>query len=234
MVQEALPELAVEFPVVLFNGERQINVGNIEIHPAIDYLKFRTMLKHMIGVSYNNLTTYFVEKCRPSSDNLQSKILITKKADFSAFVHQKNAYFLVVVKRTRRRKISNRIGTEISPEDLFDYSFEHREIGTQVPESGKVAFWLHQLEMERVNKKMMNLVMMDGGLKCDLEADLDASFPSVAEAYPVVERPMSRESCEECEKAMRRGWKPGFHLCVYDDVVEGFFRSPAGPVSRSR
>ncbi|MFS8004685.1 hypothetical protein Hanom_Chr13g01228721 [Helianthus anomalus] len=237
-------DIPVEFPVVLYNGERQISVGNIEIHPTIDFQKFRTMLKQMIGISYNNLTTYLVESRR--SDNVQPerrKILITSKVDFLVLIREKNAYFLVVLKRSRRdrrRKTNNRNCVELSPADLFDYRYDHHDVTTttQVSESGKVEFWLHELQMQRENH--MNYLMMHN---VDDDDDDCANFPSVTEAYQTVERSITeaystversenRALCEECAQADKEGLKPQFHLCVYDDVVEGFFRSPAGPVCR--
>ncbi|KAI3688036.1 hypothetical protein L1987_81742 [Smallanthus sonchifolius] len=214
-----------EFPVVLYNGERQINVGNIEIDPTIDFHKFRTMLKQMIGISYNNLTTYLVESRRP--EHIQSegrKILITSKVDFLVLVREKNAYFLVVMKRSRRerrRKNYNRSSVDLTPADLFDYHFNHHhQITTQVPECGKAEIWLQELQMQRANKIQLML------------HDMNASFPSITEAYPGVERFVSRPLCEDCIEADRWGLKPEFHLCVYDEVVEGFLRSPAGPIAR--
>ncbi|KAL8217071.1 hypothetical protein R6Q57_023908 [Mikania cordata] len=79
MVQ--LVEIPVEFLVVLCNGERHVTVGNMEIHPTIDFQEFRTMLKHMIGISYNNVTTYLVESMRPEIQSDHRKILKLSPAD---------------------------------------------------------------------------------------------------------------------------------------------------------
>ncbi|KAJ0480752.1 hypothetical protein HanIR_Chr13g0635211 [Helianthus annuus] len=52
---------AVEFPVVVSKGEHHIKIGTIDIDPSLDFQKFKTILEQMIGVSYNNLTTYLVD-----------------------------------------------------------------------------------------------------------------------------------------------------------------------------
>ncbi|KAK1429272.1 hypothetical protein QVD17_11478 [Tagetes erecta] len=229
----------VEFPVILYNGERQINVGNIEINPTTDFHTFRTILKHMTGISHNNLTSYLVESPRFETQSDRRKILITNKADFNVLIREKNAYFLVVLKRSRRerrRRTNNRLCLELSPEDLFDYRHHYNDddqdnFTTQDESCTKVEIWLHELNMQRMNN--MNNLMMHENLNYEYDhSHVNENFPSVLEAYPLVERSVNRGMCQDCDRANRRGLKPEFHMCVYDEVIEGFFRSPAGPVSR--
>ncbi|KAK1429273.1 hypothetical protein QVD17_11479 [Tagetes erecta] len=173
-------EAGVEFPVILYNGERQIDVGDIKIHPTTDFHSFRTMLKEMTGISYNNLTSYLVEtQTYSETQSDPRKLLITSKVDFNVLMREKNAYFLV--------------------------------------------------RMNDIN----NVMMHDQYFNYEYDSHVNENFPDVTEEYiPLVERSVNRGRCEDCDRANERGLKPEFHMCVYDDVVEGFFRSPAGPISR--
>ncbi|KAD4384362.1 hypothetical protein R6Q59_011593 [Mikania micrantha] len=74
-------EIPVEFSVVLCNGKRHVTVGNMVIHPTIDFQEFQTMFKHMIGISYNNVTAYLVESRRPEIQSDHRKILKLSPAD---------------------------------------------------------------------------------------------------------------------------------------------------------
>lgn len=225
-------EEATEFPVVLYNGDRKINVGNVKIHPTLDFKQFRTMLNHMIGISYNNLTTYLVENPRPMIQQERRKFVITSKVDFSVLVQEKNSHFLVVLKRSRsdrRRKPNRHNGLELPLTDLFDFRFQQqREIVPQIPATNKADIWLHELQMERA--RYLNYMIHNPNYSFD--SPMNDNFPSIREVYPAAEKSTSRPSCEECKKAEKAGLKPEFHLCVYDDVLEGFFRSPVGPISR--
>ncbi|KAK1429274.1 hypothetical protein QVD17_11480 [Tagetes erecta] len=229
-------DAGVEFPVILYNGEREVDLGNIEIHPTTDFHTFRTILKQMTGISYNNLTSYLVETRTSETQSDGRKLLITSKTDFNVLMGEKNAYFHVVLKRSRRerrrRRMNNRICLELSPKDLLDYRYNNN-FTTQMEESRiKVEIWLHELHMQRMND-MNNVMMHDEYLNYEYASHVNGNFPNVTEEYiPLVERSVNRGTCEDCDRANERGLKPEFHMCVYDDVVEGFFRSPAGPISR--
>ena len=134
-----------EFPVVLYNGDRQIKAGNIEIYHGLDFQQFRTMLNQMLGISYNNLTTYFV--IRPDG----RKIVITSKIDFLVLMREKNAYFYVVLKRSRkeRRRKQDKQSELMLP--FFDPRLNPREIVPQMCESNKAEIWLQDMEMKRAS-----------------------------------------------------------------------------------
>ncbi|KAK1429276.1 hypothetical protein QVD17_11482 [Tagetes erecta] len=157
-------DAGVEFPVILYNRERQINVGDIEINPTTDFHSFRTILKQMTGISYNNLTSYLVESRTSETQSDRRKLLITSKTDFNILMREKNAYFLVVLKRSRRERRRRRMNNprpwlELSTADLFDNHYNNN-FTTQMDESRiKVEIWLHGLHMQRMND-MNNVNMM--------------------------------------------------------------------------
>ncbi|KAK1429277.1 hypothetical protein QVD17_11483 [Tagetes erecta] len=232
-------DAGVEFPVILYNGERQVDLGNIEIHPTTDFHTFRTILKQMTGISHNNLTSYLVESQTSETQSDRRKLLITSKTDFNVLMREKNAYFLVVLKQSRRERRRRRMNNprpwlELSTADLFDYHYNNNNLRTQMDESRiKVEIWLHGLHMQRMND-MNNVNMMHNFNNYEYDhSHVNGNFANVTEEYiPLVERSVNRGTCEDCDRANERGLKPEFHMCVYDDVVEGFFRSPAGPISR--
>nr|DAD23459.1 TPA_asm: hypothetical protein HUJ06_024922 [Nelumbo nucifera] len=39
------------FPVVFFNGEREIDLGNINVHPSVEFKKFQSFLNRNLALS---------------------------------------------------------------------------------------------------------------------------------------------------------------------------------------
>ncbi|KAI3747980.1 hypothetical protein L6452_10765 [Arctium lappa] len=230
MAELDLEEATAAFPVVLYNGEHRINVGNVEIHPTLDYKQFRIVLNQMIGISYNNLTTYLIDNRREAIQPEQRKILITGKVNLSGLVREKTCYFLVVLKRSRRdrRRKHNykQIGADLPPRHRFTPFrplSEHIDMNVaQIPASATCFSknWFRELQLQRAN--YINFMI------------LNAKFPKMIESCPRVQSCRNRELCADCTNADRQGKEPTFHFCVYDEVVEGFFRSPAGPICRPR
>ncbi|KAK1410994.1 hypothetical protein QVD17_37537 [Tagetes erecta] len=195
---------SVMFPVILYDGEREINVGNISINPTLEFKQFQKKLKQTVGISYNNLTTYFVDrvvsKTIPSE---RRRILITSKVDFSVIVRETNFYFLVVLKRSRRdrRKKVNKPSAfpslVVSPEYMLHLSrvdgHEHVGYGPYVYDDLFSGFRMNW------NGVMYSPVDVNAYVDCETE----------------------RALCEECLRAEREGRKGEFHFCVYDDVVSG-------------
>ncbi|GJT63523.1 hypothetical protein Tco_1007056 [Tanacetum coccineum] len=219
----------VEFPVVLYNGDRQIKAGNIKIHHELNFQQFRTMLNQMLNISYNNLTTYFV--IRPEG----RKIVITSKIDFSVLIREKNAYFYVVLKRSRkeRRRKQDKQSELMLP--FFYPRLNPREVVPQLCESNKAEIWLQDMEMKRASCVNYNYMSyLNTNYHNDDKSSMNTNFPSVSEAYPVVERSTSRALCKDCTNAKKLGLEPSFHLCVDDEIVKGFFRSPVGPICRPK
>ncbi|KAI3747097.1 hypothetical protein L6452_09542 [Arctium lappa] len=235
-----LEEEAVVFPVVLYDGEREMDVGNIKIHHTLDFKQFQIMLKETIGISYNNLTTYLVESSKSKSPSERRKILITGKVNFSVLVRETNCYFLVVLKRSRRdrrRKPNKQSGiefafpTSVSPEYLLHLRRNQVDLidGQMSSVYGSYCYGdlFHDLQMKREN--YVNTVL-NRNHACYLP--LNVNFPRAEEAYSTVQSGGSRALCEDCAKAKKRGKTAAFHFCVYDDVIAGGFRSLVGPISR--
>ncbi|KAD3337376.1 hypothetical protein E3N88_32896 [Mikania micrantha] len=206
------------FPVVLYDGERETNVGNIKIHPDLVFKAFQIKLSQLIGISYNNITTYLVDGKKPKASPDRRKILITGKVNFAVVVTERNCHFFVVLKRSRRDR-RRKIGKQSDLSDLSRINWNHHDLNDR----------FHDLLIQREN--LMNLILnSDYGF----ELRLNSNFPSIEDAYPRDTSKPNRLLCEDCTVAQKQGKIPDFHLCVYDEVIGSVFRSPAGPICRRR
>ncbi|KAL7619040.1 hypothetical protein Lser_V15G02243 [Lactuca serriola] len=223
------------FPVVLFDGERETDVGNVKIHEDLLFKEFQMKLSQMIGISYNNLTTYLVDSRKSKISPERRKILITGKVNFSVIIRERNCYFLVVLKRSRRdrrRKPSHQsdLDFRLAPDDLSRIHWNQLDIN-DAQMSGYGPYYyderFHDLLIQREN--YMNMILNS---RYGFDSPLNMNFPKIEEVYPKVQS--SRALCEDCTAAEKQGKTAEFHLCVYDEVILDGFRSPAGPVSRRR
>nr|GEV88908.1 S-locus glycoprotein domain-containing protein [Tanacetum cinerariifolium] len=189
-----LEEESVIFPLVLYDGEREIDVGHVKIRASLDFKQFQMMLKETIGISYNNLTTYFVDSNKTKVPSERRKTLVTGKVNFEVLMREKDCYFLVVLKRSRRdrrRKPNKTSG--------FEYVYN--------PVNEYLMYLNNHMMKESYVNRFMNWN------NCGFYPQLNVNFSSF------VEGGRGRASCEECTKAEKLGMKAAFHFCVYDDVV---------------
>ncbi|KAI3511996.1 hypothetical protein L1887_19158 [Cichorium endivia] len=228
------------FPVVLFDGERETDVGNVKIHQDLLFKEFQMKLSQMIGISYNNLTTYLVDSKKSKISPERRKILITGKVNFAVIVREKNCYFLVVLKRSRRdrrrKPVINQsdldfpLAPSVSPDDLSLLHWNQLDMN-EAQMSGYSPYYyderFHDLLIQREN--YVNMILNS---RYGFDSPLNMNFPKIDEVYPKLQP--NRALCEDCTAAQKQGKSAEFHLCVYDEVVLDGFRSPAGPISRRR
>ncbi|KAG8374040.1 hypothetical protein BUALT_Bualt11G0089600 [Buddleja alternifolia] len=120
------------FPVVLFDGEREMNIGNVRISPAMEYKQFQLMLSQKIGISPNQFSIYLIERKNNSNSNPQSpfteewrRIPITGKVNFAYICSQQKCCFLAVLRRSRKsrnrkeRMINGVYSADFLPETVF-------------------------------------------------------------------------------------------------------------------
>ncbi|PWA72630.1 hypothetical protein CTI12_AA031700 [Artemisia annua] len=201
-------EESVVFPLVLYDGEREIDVGHVKIRASLDFKQFQMMLKETIGISYNNLTTYFVDSNKTKVSSERRKTLVTGKVNFGVLMREKDCYFLVVLKRSRRdrrRKLNKTSG--------FEYMYNN-------PANEYLMYLNDQMMKQSYVNSFMNWN------NCGFYPQLNMNFSRF------IEGGRTRALCEECMKAEKHGMKAAFHFCVNDDVVAGSFRSPVGPICR--
>ncbi|KAI3447402.1 hypothetical protein Pfo_004067 [Paulownia fortunei] len=95
------------FPVVFFDGEREMNIGDVKIDPTLEYKPFQLMLSQKIGISPNQISIYLVDRKKspksPFSED-RRRIPITGKVNFGLICRQKECCFLVILKRSRKSR----------------------------------------------------------------------------------------------------------------------------------
>lgn len=223
------------FPVILFDGERETDVGNVKIHQDLLFKEFQTKLSQMIGISYNNLTTYLVDSRKSKISPERRKILITGKVNFAVIVRERNCYFLVVLKRSRRDRrrkpaIQNDLDFPLAPDDLSRIHWNQLDMNDAQMSAYSPYYYedrFHDLLIQREN--YVNMILNS---RYGYDSPLNVNFPKIEEVYPKVQP--NRALCEDCTAAQKQGKTAEFHLCVYDEVILDGFRSPAGPISRRR
>ncbi|KAL0316049.1 UNVERIFIED_CONTAM: hypothetical protein Scaly_1981600 [Sesamum calycinum] len=95
------------FPVVFFDGEREMDIGDVKINPALEYKRFQLLLSEKIGISPNQISIYLINRKKnpkaPFSED-RRRIPVTGKVNFGSICRQKECSFFVVLKRSRKSR----------------------------------------------------------------------------------------------------------------------------------
>ncbi|XAR64764.1 hypothetical protein NMG60_11008583 [Bertholletia excelsa] len=232
------------FPVVFFDGEHEINIGCVSVHPSLEFKKFISCLSQMIGISPNQITVYLVDRSKPkSAAEARRKFPVTGKVNFAAIAKATDCFFLAVLKRSRRnRKRKPRHGGAefadylsvnrfpSSPEKLL--LLRRKQADLENPQvTGYISPHYNQVSpavFVDYNEGLQRFqVQQENRAISTVDLHLDSNL------FPPIEQisPRNRAICEECADARRKGISAPFHWCVFDAVTVGF-RSPAGPIAR--
>ncbi|XP_051148344.1 uncharacterized protein LOC127263392 [Andrographis paniculata] len=117
---------ATAFPVLFYDGERELDIGDVEISPMLEYKPFQQMLSQKIGISPNQISTYLVNRGRNHKSAFaedRRRFPITGKVNFASICRQRGCSFLVVLKRSRKSR--NRRERMLSDAEISDYSPEN-------------------------------------------------------------------------------------------------------------
>ncbi|KAL7619039.1 hypothetical protein Lser_V15G02242 [Lactuca serriola] len=222
----------IMFPVILYDGKRQTNVGNMTIRQGLAINEFKTTLSQLIGIHYDDLTTYLVENRKSTPSTEPWKILITDKVNFDVMVRLRNCYFFVVLNRPRtecRMIPGNQSDLLLMHLNLLDSNTNNAQTSAYSygpsPYCYNYSDGFSDLVMHREN--YLNMVLNSG---YGFVSPSNVNLPKIEEAESSSNRPL----CEDCTTAQKQGKTAEFHLCVYDEVIHGSFRSPAGHISRRR
>ena len=236
------------FAVVYTDGDREINVGTVDVDPAaITFKHLLPLLSRKIGLSPHHFSVYL------AAVGTDRKIPITAKVDLATAMHLDGggaaAYYFFLVKRSSSSKRSKKAAAAAhppSPAPARDRKKTPTEnvmlLRRAAGESQLAAFraaappFMDRVEFEM---RMMNLRMERERFLMNM-AMKDANVAREASNGGAAGRERNSAGggggriliCEECLRAKRTGTDDGgFHPCVYDEVTVGF-RSPAGPISR--
>ncbi|GMI96708.1 hypothetical protein HRI_003340100 [Hibiscus trionum] len=197
---------AVPFPVVFFDGECETGIGEVVVHPAMDFKAFQSIISRKIGISPHQLSVYIAD-----SKNPRIRVPITGKVNFSAVSRENDCFFVVVLKKSRRSRKRKGKTAESSP--------SMAAVKKEPPANAML--------LRRGNNLVFTGLDEFERRVRDLQMEKERYSVNLGNANLRIARESKSLVCEECEN----GRDAGFHWCVYDAVTFGF-RSRAGPISR--
>lgn len=235
-------------PVVFFNGDSEIDAGDVVIFPSLEFKAFQAIISHKIGISPHQISIYLdhpAKKPRSFSDR-RKRSPITSKVNFASVLRHRDSFFIAVLKkprteRRRRRKHHHQHAEEALPSEADSSNPEklvllRRGEGMPSPFAGYFSPLYGQIVpldyfgLQKQRENYMNAMGSAIGLR--------SSSPIAARqnrryAAPCEEgiHTRNRFVCEDCSRAKEEGRTVPFHWCVLDAVTVGF-RSLAGPISR--
>lgn len=236
----------VSFPVVFHDGERDADVGPVAVSSSTEFKNFQSILSKMIGISSHQFTVYLAEYkiSMDSTAKIRRRIPITGKVNFGAIAHEKNCFFLVVLKRSRRERRRKIQGNE----DEYDFSSATKTM-TKTNHSKKKNPLENVMLLKRntgIENELLpgfispvtNRFEYDQRLwKLQLEMEkylINIGQRNLALGGGGVQNGTTRLKtavCWDCLNAKETGVAAGFHCCAHDAVTTGF-RSHAGPIAR--
>ncbi|KAK8921043.1 hypothetical protein KSP39_PZI020901 [Platanthera zijinensis] len=183
---------AASFPVVLFDGEREIEFGSILVHPSLGFRRFQTIISQKIGISVNQISSSLVRRKKArSSPEIARKVPINESSDFSAISRERNCFVLVTLKRPLMRARSRR---RRGGDSAYAEEPDQKKAAAVAP------------------KKILKRNPADGS---------GIGFPFDPAALPE-ELAARSFVCDLCRAQGMEGRSPAFHWCVYDAVTVGF------------
>lgn len=231
------------FPVAFFDGEREMNIGDVRITPAMNYKSFQLMLGEKIGISPNQISIYLVNRKRNRRSQFSDdrrRIPVTGKANFGAICRQKECCFLVILKRSRKSR--GRRERMIGGGGFVDFVLQKQSSaarGLQAPphlillrrSQPAPSFYdpIQQFDADDLSGRLRGLGV-DGDAKPPfLNGD---PFPAMDSGWSAVKEDEEiKFFCEICRNAEENGGTASFHPCINDTVITQF-TTRLGPINR--
>ncbi|XVF76111.1 hypothetical protein PTKIN_Ptkin13bG0239400 [Pterospermum kingtungense] len=213
--------VGVPFPVVFFDGECETCIGNVVIHPAIDFRSFQSILSRKIGISSQQFSVYVADRNNP-----HNRVPITGNVNFSSISRERDCFFLVVLKRSRRsgtRKVKNDRSSPL----VMSIKREPPENVMLLRRDGGGGGGGYNLMDARV---YTGLDEFERRVR-DFQMERERYLVNMGRANFRIETESKGLVCKDCENAKLVGREVEFHCCVHDAVVFGF-RTRAGPIAR--
>ncbi|ONK71327.1 uncharacterized protein A4U43_C04F7340 [Asparagus officinalis] len=161
------------FPVVFFDGDRDVDIGSIAVTASLDFRKFQSMIAQKIGASPHQISISLVRRKKArSSPEIQRKVPIDELTDFSAIALERDCFVLVVRRGSRsgrrgRGRRGRGGGAEKKMEAAIDVVPEmtilkrnHQE--DRVP-IGSLGFWDYEAQLRNL-QRMRERYMMSAAL----------------------------------------------------------------------
>ncbi|URE05654.1 hypothetical protein MUK42_19248 [Musa troglodytarum] len=232
---------AAYFPVVFFDGDSEIDVGSVLVHPSVGFKKFQASVSQRIGVAPHQISISLVRRKKARvSPEVRRKVTIDEASDFAAIARERDCFVLAVLRRPRRdrRGRSKRKSHEVGEEKkaVPEMTILRRNPmgsgvldpmrGGLVPEAiAGPGLWDYEAQLRNLQRQRERHLISTAAAAAAAAAEVSYH------PFAVGHRPASPASCRECEAAKAEGRSPGFHWCVHDAVTVAF-RSPVGPIQR--
>ncbi|CAL9136053.1 unnamed protein product [Musa acuminata subsp. burmannicoides] len=247
----AAPAAFASFPVLFFDGDREIDMGSISVTPSLGFGKFQAVISQRIGVAPHQISMSLVRRRKAgASSEVRRKVPIDETSDLGAIARERDCFVLAVLRRPRRERRGrsrrrNRAGDDgmEGRKDVPEMTILRRNpagsggldpaLGGLAPEAmAGMGLWdygtqLRDLQLQR-EKCLLSTTMAAASYGPFAVAEDGYAWVSRTSAEVAPPRPAA---CEECEEARAEGRLPSFHWCVHDAVTFRF-RSPVGPIQR--
>ncbi|KAL5709172.1 hypothetical protein ACHQM5_019890 [Ranunculus cassubicifolius] len=231
-------------PVVLYDGQHEIDVGNIEVDPLIEFKTLSSILSDKIGIDHDRVVISIVK----SSPSPPRKMILHENKIFSHILQKdKDCYFLVSLKSPQRRGRRGGRNRSVNHQDCYFTSSSQidslskrllsnppqilRRNSTATP---CLAAGLGSSYYDQISTQNLRLGYRDYATQLQIEKE-NYLMSMINNSYPYGYGRGSGGGggraavCDVCSNA--DGGPVPFHWCVYDATTVGF-RSPAGPIAR--
>ncbi|MCD7453094.1 hypothetical protein HAX54_019672 [Datura stramonium] len=238
-----------EFEVVFFDGEREMNIGSIRVYPMLEFKAFQLMLSQRIGISPNQISIYMCDR-KSSKFEDRRRIPITGKANFGLIACEKDCFFLVVLKRSRKSRnrktaksdygggfmTENEFPVSTPPDNLIllrrnQPDMNHLGLGSSFYDQ------ISQTELENLNDQLQSLKIQRDNYTTIGMSQLNPTlihlnnpypdpFPRIQDTFP------TKSKCKHCKGNNGNEKILNFHHCTNDPAIVGGYRSRFGPVRR--
>ncbi|XXG88668.1 hypothetical protein AAC387_Pa12g0858 [Persea americana] len=224
MALAAFSSSEIAVPIVLSNGEREIDAGIIAFNPSIGFEKLRSLIAEHIGADHHHIAIFLSFRKAPRSPETGCRVLIQNNSDVAAISRERNCFFFVLWKPSpppQAAKRERRRGPRRTFEDVGVLTPTILRRDTPPPIDQRLGLGFVDYE-SRIRELQMH--------------GENNRYPLYTNPYPSDRTSadtgsntgMNTAVCEQCLSKER---PIPFHHCVNDRVVVGF-RTRFGPIER--
>ncbi|KAK3405722.1 hypothetical protein EUGRSUZ_K02617, partial [Eucalyptus grandis] len=224
----------VLFPAFFSDGDRETLLGTVLVHPSLRFHDLKLTIAQRIGVPPDQLAVFLADRGGDPPRSWPARVPVTDKFDFAAAARWGAARccFLVFLRRPRRERRKGGGGgggggldepARSPPENAM---LLRRDRPAESPNRGRIPDWPVSGFRPAAAEQYREL---------ELQAERERYLAMSAALEELSRRRRSAghgRVCEKCEEEKRSGSPSAFHCCPNDPVVEGGFRTRAGPIAR--
>ncbi|EFJ30816.1 hypothetical protein SELMODRAFT_440415 [Selaginella moellendorffii] len=140
-----MESFATPYPLFFFDGDQEVDKGQIGIHSVLSFKRFQGQLSRQVGIPANQLSAVFVCRRTTSRDaDKRQKLPINENTNFNIILNQhnpskeKDCYFLVSLKKSKKeRKGARRRNAEAENVDDDDSTSSRGDTSPSSQRPGK-------------------------------------------------------------------------------------------------